>query len=84
MLPTGSTKGVPKGVLSCLCDTACKRYLAICRKSRASCPVGRLLSVPISPLCAEQGRLYDILEYRNKRGHYKLNPVQIIRLSIST
>ena len=34
-------------VLSCLCDNACKRSLAICCKSRASCPINRLLSVPI-------------------------------------
>ena len=40
-------------VLSCLCDNACKRSLAICRKNRASCPVSRLLSVPIWPTCAE-------------------------------
>ena len=29
-------------VLSCLCDDACKRSLAICHKSRALCPVSRL------------------------------------------
>ena len=34
-------------VLSCLCDKACERSPAIFRKSRASCPVSRLLSVPI-------------------------------------
>ena len=44
VLTTGSTKAVH--VLSCLCGNACKRSLAICRKSRASCPVSRLLSVP--------------------------------------
>ena len=53
VLTTGSLKAVH--VLSCLCDNACKRSLAICRKSRASCPVSRLLSVPILPACAEQG-----------------------------
>ena len=57
MLTTGSTKAVH--VLSCLCDNACKRSLVICHKSRASCPVGRLLSVPIWPACAKQGRQYD-------------------------
>ena len=34
-LTTGSTKAIH--VLSCLCDNACKRSLAICRKSRALC-----------------------------------------------
>ena len=57
VLTTGSTKAVH--VLSCLCDNACKRSLAICHKSRASCPVSRLLSVPIWPACAEQRRKYD-------------------------
>ena len=45
MLTTGSTKAVH--VLSCLRDNAHKRSLAICRKSKASCPINRLLSVPI-------------------------------------
>ena len=54
VLTTGSPKAVHE--LSCLCDNACKRSLAICRKIRASCPVSRLLSVPIWPACAEQGR----------------------------
>ena len=49
-------------VLPCLCDHACKRPLAIFCKSRAFCPNGRLLSVPIYPACAEQGHQYD----RNK------------------
>ena len=30
-----------------VCNNACKRSLAVCRESRASCPVNRLLSVPI-------------------------------------
>ena len=51
---TGSKKAVH--VLLCLCNNACKRSLAICRKRRASCPVSRLLSVPIWPACAKQGR----------------------------
>ena len=42
-------------VLSCLCDNACKISLAICRKSRALCPVSRFLAVPLWPACAEQG-----------------------------
>ena len=42
---TGSQKAVH--VLSCLCDNACKRYLAISHTSRASYPISRLLSVPI-------------------------------------
>ena len=42
---TGSKKAVH--VLLCLCNNACKRSLAICRKSRAFCPVSRPLSVPI-------------------------------------
>ena len=45
VLTTGSTKAVH--VLLCLCNNACKRSLAIGRKSRASCPVSRLLSVPL-------------------------------------
>ena len=45
VLTTSSTKAVH--MLSCLCDNACKRSLAICRTSRASCPISRLLSVPI-------------------------------------
>ena len=54
VLTIGSTKAVHVvHVLSCLCDNACKRSLAVCRKSRASCPVSRLLSVPIWPACAE-------------------------------
>ena len=40
---TGSKQAVH---VSCLCNDACKRSLAICRKSRASCSVSRLLSVP--------------------------------------
>ena len=51
---TGSKKAVH--VLLCLCNNACKRSLAICRNSRASCPVSRLLSVPSWPACAKQGR----------------------------
>ena len=56
--PPVPTTGSPKAVhvLSCLFDNACKRSLAICCKSRASCPVSRFLSVPIWPECAEQGR----------------------------
>ena len=42
---TGSKKAVH--VLLCLCNNACKRSLVICRKSRALCPVSRLLPVPI-------------------------------------
>ena len=53
VLTTGSTKVVH--VLSCLCDNACKRSPAICRKSRASSPVSRLMSVPIWLACAKQG-----------------------------
>ena len=45
VLMTGSKKAVH--VLLCLCNNACKRSLAICRKSRALCPISRLLSVPI-------------------------------------
>ena len=48
---TGSKKAVH--VLLCLCNSACKRSLAICRKSRALCPVSRLLSVPIWPACVK-------------------------------
>ena len=45
VLTAGSKKAVH--VLLGLCNNACKRSLAICRKSRAPCPVSRLLSVPI-------------------------------------
>ena len=34
-------------VLSCLCGTVCKILLGICRKSRSSCPISSLLSIPI-------------------------------------
>ena len=54
VLTTGSKNVVHASL--CLCNDACKRSLAICRKSRASCPVSRLLSVPIWPACAKQGR----------------------------
>ena len=39
-----SVHQIPFHVLSCVCDNACKRSLAICHKS----PVSRLLSVPFS------------------------------------
>ena len=53
--PSVPTTGSPKAahVLSFSCDNVCKRPLAICRKSRASCPVNRLLSVPIWPAYAK-------------------------------
>ena len=54
MPTTSSRKAVH--VLLCLCNNACKRSLAICRKSSALCPVSRLLSVPIWPACVKQGR----------------------------
>ena len=53
VLMTHSTKVVH--VLSCLCDNSCKRSPAICCKNRVLCNVARLLSVPISSTCAEQG-----------------------------
>ena len=37
----------PCHVSSCPCNNACTISLAICRKSRALCPVSRLLSVSI-------------------------------------
>ena len=37
----------PCHVLPCLFENACERSLSICRKSRTSCPVSRLLSVPM-------------------------------------
>ena len=52
-----------------VCNNAYKRSLAICRKSRASCPVSRLLSVPIWPACAKQGRWYD----SNKKNPLYMN-----------
>ena len=55
----GSVNQSRRHLFSCLCDNACKRSLAICRKSRASCPVSRLLSVPIWPACAKQERQHD-------------------------
>ena len=45
LLLTGSTKDVQCVIMSF--DNACKRSLAVCHKNRASCPVSRLLSVPI-------------------------------------
>ena len=42
VLTTGSTKAVH--VLSCLCDNACKRFLAICRKSSCVLLAGYCLS----------------------------------------
>ena len=62
VLTTGATETIH--VFLCLCDNACKRSLAIklylCVVSVGhSCPVSRLLSVPIWPACAKQGRLYD-------------------------
>ena len=57
--------GSPKAIhVLCLCDNACKKFLAICHKSRASCPVSRLLSVPIWPACAKQGRKYDSIKQK--------------------
>ena len=55
--PPVPTTDSPKSVhvLLCLCNNACKRSLAIC-KSRALCPVRRLLSVPIWPAYVKQGR----------------------------
>ena len=53
----------PCHVLSCLCDIAYKRSPAICHKSRASCPVSRLLSAPLWPACAKQGRKYDSINH---------------------
>ena len=49
--PPVPTTGLKKAVhvLLCLCNHACKRSLAFCRKSRALCPVSRLLSVHIWP-----------------------------------
>ena len=38
----------PCHVLSCQCDNACKRPLAICPKSNALWPLRRLLSAPIN------------------------------------
>ena len=37
-------------MLSGICDNACKRFLAICRKSRALCLVSRLLSPYSQPV----------------------------------
>ena len=69
---TGSKKAVH--VLLCLCNNACKRSLAICRKSRASCPVIRLLSVPIWPACAKQG--YDsISQSKNNDKNATINTI---------
>ena len=65
VLTTGLTKVVH--VLPCLCDNASKRSLAMCRKRRAPCLVSRLLSVPIQPACAEQGRQYDSNQIKNQK-----------------
>ena len=50
LVPTSADDWLKKKavhVLLCLCNNACKRSLAICRKGRALCPVSRRLSVPI-------------------------------------
>ena len=73
---TGSTKAVH--VLSCLCDNVFKRSLAICSKSRASCPISRLLSVPIWPACAEQGRQYDSNEQNKQNQHMQANMLLLL------
>ena len=67
---TGSKKAVY--VSLCLCNDACKRSLAICRKSRASCPINRLLSVPIWPACAKQGCKYDSINQSINQSYAKL------------
>ena len=54
-----------------ICNNACKRSLAICRKSRASCPINRLLSVHIWPTCAKQRRQYDSNKQTNKQKNKK-------------
>ena len=65
VLTTGSKKAAH--VLLCLCNNACKRSLAICRKSGALCLVSRLLFVPVWSACAEQGRSYDSNKQTNKQ-----------------
>ena len=58
-----------------VCDNACKRSLVICRKSRASCPISRLLSVPIWPACDKQGRQCD----SNKQTNNSTIPLRSIQ-----
>ena len=54
-------------VLLCLCYNARKKFLAICRKSRALCRMSRLLSVPIWPACVKQGRWYNSNKQTNDK-----------------
>ena len=56
--PTGLYQR-PCHVLSCLCDNAFIRSLAICHQNRASYLISRLMPVPIWLACAEQGCKYD-------------------------
>ena len=53
-----------------VCDTACKRSLVICHKSRASCPISYLMSVPIKPACAEQR--FNMIQ-TNKQTNKQIN-----------
>ena len=55
----------PCYVLSRLYDNVCERSLAMCHKSKALCPVSRLLAVPIYPICAEQRCKYDTNKHTN-------------------
>ena len=62
-VPTNGSKKVVH-VSVCVCNDVCKGSLAICRKSRASCPVSKFLSVPMWPARAKQGRKCDSINQK--------------------
>ena len=77
-VPTTGSKRKAVHVSLCLCNDACKRSLAICHKSRALCPVSRLLSVPIWPACAKQGRKYDSINQSIKSAYITMITVSSV------
>ena len=60
-------------VLSCLCDNACKKTLAICRKRRASCPVSKAC-----PYMACMCWTETLIWYKQKK-----QPPAIVRLTLN-
>ena len=56
----------PRHVLSCLCDNAYKRSLAICSKSRTLCSVSRLLP----PLYSLHVLKRDVIIIKQTKEHY--------------
>ena len=62
-------------------DNECKGSLSICHMSRLSFPISRILSVPIYPTCAEQGRSYDSNKQTNKSPLQTGMPTMTISVS---